>query len=292
MADSRALRVLTNFQKNEITEYHIYNYLASRSTGKNAELFSRIAADELRHYGQFKKHTGTEVKPDSLKIFFYLAVISVFGVTFGIKLMEKGEGDAQAGYEGVLDDMPEAKRIIKEEVAHEHHLLHMIDEDKMKYLDSMVLAVNNALEELTGVVVGLTFALQDSKKIGFTALITGVAAIIAMTASEYLSQKSEGTKDEKNPLKAAFYTFVVYLLTVALIVGPYFIFSDYRHALAAAIGSVVLIIFVFSYFMAVVKEISFKKSFLEVLAITALVVAISYGVGTLIRMFTHAGAGH
>ncbi|MEI7543082.1 MAG: VIT1/CCC1 family protein, partial [bacterium] len=178
---------IMQFQKNEMTEFNIYSNLGKSQKGKNAEIFMHIAKDEAGHYARFKNITGEDVGPDKFKVSFYLFLANTFGPTFAIKLMEAGENSAHKVYTKVLNDMPQLKSITNDELSHEHDLIHMIDEGKLKYLSSMVLAVNNALEELTGVVVGLTFALRDAKLIGFTAVITGIAATLAMTASEYLS---------------------------------------------------------------------------------------------------------
>jgi VIT1/CCC1 family predicted Fe2+/Mn2+ transporter len=283
-------KTVLKFQKNEMTEYYIYEELSKNEKGVNADIFLRISKDEALHYAHFKKITGVDVGPDKFRVFFYIMLSKIFGLTFAIKLMEGGENSAHRSYTSVLKSLPELKPIVSDEMMHEHELIGMIDEEKLDYLSSMVLAINNSLEELTGVVVGLSFALRDAKLIGFTALITGIAATISMAASEYLSQKAEGGTNA-SPVKAAVYSGIVYLITVAMIVGPFFIMPNYVHALALSIGDGIVIIFLFSAFMSVVKGMKFKKSFLEVLTITSIVVAISYGIGTAIRLFfLHSGA--
>jgi VIT1/CCC1 family predicted Fe2+/Mn2+ transporter len=282
--DEKTIKALIRFQRNEKTEFAIYSTLAKRSRGKNREIFQKIARDEAAHYAHFKKFTGVDVNGNPFKTFFYLTLAGIFGITFAIKLMERGEDEAHDSYNEVLSKVSQLKGIAAQELKHENALMGMIDEEKLGYLSSMVLAINNALQELTGVVVGLAFALRDSKMTGITALITGIAATLAMVASEYLSQKSEGG-DGKDPAKAAVYTGVMYLTTVTMIVGPFFLMQNYLLALALAVFDAVLIMFVFSMFMAVVKDMKFKKSFLEVFIITAIVVGVSYGIGTLIRMF-------
>jgi rubrerythrin len=53
---------LLTFQRNEITEYHIYNKLALRSPDSaNSKELREIAEDELRHYRDWQKYTGQEV---------------------------------------------------------------------------------------------------------------------------------------------------------------------------------------------------------------------------------------
>jgi hypothetical protein len=47
------------FQQTEITEYHIYSRLAKRiKSPENARLLEKISQDELRHYNEWKQHSG------------------------------------------------------------------------------------------------------------------------------------------------------------------------------------------------------------------------------------------
>ena len=94
-----------------------------------------------------------------------------------------------------------------------------------KYLGSIVLGLNDALIELTGVLAGLTLALQNSKIIIISGFITGIAASLSMAASEYLSTKAEVTHSTKKnpvlkkPVTAAFYTGSAYILTVLFLIS-------------------------------------------------------------------------
>ena len=67
--------LLLTFQRNEITEHHIYRKLAGTITFPgNREILERIAEDELRHYHEWKKYTQKEVSPHRLKVWFYYAI--------------------------------------------------------------------------------------------------------------------------------------------------------------------------------------------------------------------------
>ena len=50
------------FQQNEINEHKIYNYLSTKTKGKNSEILSRISQDELRHYNFWKQYTKKDLK--------------------------------------------------------------------------------------------------------------------------------------------------------------------------------------------------------------------------------------
>lgn len=152
-------RLILGFQRNEITEYHIYKQLAKRIAGvKNRRIFTQIAEDELRHYQIWKKFTGQEVEPDKFKIWFYSVISLLLGFTFAVKLMEGGEQDAQHAYEKMSGLGDEVGAVIKDEEEHEQALLAVLDEERLQYTGSIVLGLNDALVELTGALAGLTLS--------------------------------------------------------------------------------------------------------------------------------------
>ena len=53
---------LLEYQKNEITEYHIYKKIAKTiKVSENQQIVEKIAADEYRHYNDWKKYTKQDV---------------------------------------------------------------------------------------------------------------------------------------------------------------------------------------------------------------------------------------
>lgn len=281
--NEETLKKIEAYQKNEITEHILYGILAKRYRGGNSEILKKISGDELRHYNFFKKITRKELRPDHLKIFFYRFASRIFGITFTLKMMSNGEDRAEHSYEEVENSVPGIKKIVSEEARHEEALISQIEEGIIRHMGSMVLAINNSIQEITGIVVGLTFALSNAMLVGKTALISGLAATLAMVASEYLSQKADAAEDGE-PLKAAAYTGIVYVVVVAAIVSPYFIFEHHFAALAVSLGAVVVIVSVFTFFMSVVKNLTYRKALFEVSSITAGVIALSLGLGMLIKL--------
>ncbi|MCD6480904.1 MAG: rubrerythrin family protein [Thermoplasmata archaeon] len=272
---------IMEFQKNEITEHEIYRILAKRVGGKNGEILKKISLDEKKHYMQWKKYTGEDVKPSRFAIFKYSLLQRIFGITFAVKLMERGEENAEKAYEDISREIPEAKSILEDEFEHEDMLLKMLDERKISYLGSMVLGINDAMVELTGALAGLTFALENARVTGFVGFITGMAASLSMASSDYLSKKSEGG----NPVRAAFYTGIAYLITVILLILPYFLLNDYRMALFFTICMAIFVIYIFTFFIAVVKDMIFWKLFMEMAAISMGIAFISFLIGWSIRVF-------
>ncbi len=272
------------FQQTEITEYHIYKRLAKKiNSPENARIIEQIAEDELRHYNGWKKYTNQDVQPDWFSVWFYYLISVLFGFTFGIKLMERGEENAQENYAGVSNAIPEAIKFQHEEDVHEEQLINMLDEERLRYAGSIVLGLNDALVELTGALAGLTLALQDVKLIALSGLITGIAASMSMAASEYLSTRSEETS--KQPVRAAIYTGIAYIVTVALLVLPYLIFDNYILDLVITLSIAVVIIAVFNYYISVAKGESFRARFVEMAGLSLGVAVVSFVIGYFIRQW-------
>lgn len=278
------LRFITRFQKNEITEHHIYKNLARRVEGvKNRRIFAQISEDELRHYNVWKKFTGKDVEPDRFRIWLFSMIAMLFGFTFAVKIMEGGEQNAQMEYERVASMGSEIRGLIEDEEEHEQALIAVLDEERLQYTGSIVLGLNDALVELTGALAGLTFALQNTRLVALTAMITGFAAALSMASSEYLSTKAEpGTK---NPLKASIYTGVAYLIAVAVLIVPYLFLANIYLSLAFAFGGALVVIALFNFYVSVAKSVPFKNRFLEMAGLIVVVSGISFLAGLGIRYF-------
>ncbi|ABV34474.1 VIT1/CCC1 transporter family protein [Pseudothermotoga lettingae] len=272
--------MLLKFQKNEITEYFVYSKL-SKIDKANSDILRKIALDELKHYEKLKSRTGKEAKPNNFKVFFYLLIAKFLGITFALKLMEQNEDKAQLSYKKSNEELFE--EIIKDEEEHEKTLLSLVNEERIEYIGSMVLGLNDALVELTGALAGLTLAIQKTAIVALSGIITGIAAALSMSASDYLSRKSEGS--EKKPLKSALYTGIAYIITVLFLTFPYLVFVNPFVALAMTVCNAILVIFVFTFFVSVVKEQNFKKNFLEMTSISMGVAAVSFFIGLLVKKF-------
>lgn len=270
-------------QQDEITAHHLYKKIATRiKDPANRQIVEQVSKDELSHYQRLRQYTQKDLKPETLKIFFFYWMSIILGITFVIKLLEKGESQAIVNYqqdEEVIDLM---KPIIEDEQEHEAKLIAMIDEERLSYVGSIVLGLNDALVELTGALAGYTFAFQDTKLIALTGLITGISASFSMAASEYLSTRQEGGE---NAGKSSLYTGIAYVVTVMILVAPYLIFSNPFLSLGVTLFSAVVVIFLFNYYISVAKDYNFKRRFLEMAVISLGVAGISFLIGVLIKQF-------
>ena len=151
-----AMKIILRMQQNELTESVIYEKIARFAKGEeNKATLLRLAQEERAHYQIWKKYSGKEMKPQRGKILKYTLLARLLGFTFAVKLMERGEENAQSEYELLEREVAESAAIRQQEEEHEQALLAMLDEERLQYVGSMVLGLNDALVELTGSLAGL-----------------------------------------------------------------------------------------------------------------------------------------
>ena len=280
-----ALDIIKKMQQNELTESVIYEKIARFAKGEeNKQTLLRLSREEHAHYEIWKKYTGIEMKPEKAKILKYTFLARTLGFTFAVKLMENGESNAQNEYELLAKEVAESAVIRQQEEEHETALLAMLDEERLQYVGSMVLGLNDALVELTGSLAGFAFALQNTRLIALSGLIVGISATFSMASSEFLAARSEGRTDA---LKSCTYTGVAYLLTVIALIAPYLIFpgTQFIPALLCMLAVVILIIAGFTYYTSVAQDQPFKSRFLEMAIISVSVAVLSFVVGILAKKF-------
>ena len=280
-----ALNIIKKMQQNELTESVIYEKIARFAKGEeNKQTLLRLAREEKAHYEIWKKYTGLDMVPEKGKILKFTLIARILGFTFAVKLMERGEENAQSEYEVLVEEVEESVHIRQQEEEHEQALMAMLDEESLQYVGSMVLGLNDALVELTGSLAGFAFALQNTRLIALSGLIVGISATFSMASSEFLAARSEGRTDA---LKSCAYTGTAYLITVVLLIAPYLIFgpSQYIPALICMLAMVIAIIAGFTYYTSVAQDQPFKSRFTEMAVISVSVAVLSFIVGILAKKF-------
>ena len=261
----------------------LYAFMAKREKNEeNKKLLEQMSKDEAKHAAVWKNITKKDLKAGKLSIIWFKILTVVMGFTFVVKTMQKKENLAQAGYEKMKQELPEAAAILEDERRHEKELYNMLDEERLHYIGAMVLGLNDALVELTGAIAGVTFALANTRLVALTGIITGVSATFSMAASNYLAERAD---NNPKALKSSIYTGMAYLITVALLVLPYLLFPTHMYVVAFAvmIVTVIFIIMFFNYYISVAKEEPFLKNFVTMAVISLSVAVISYIIGILAK---------
>jgi len=272
-------------QQNEIDEYHIYQTLAKiEKDEQNKKVLKEIAEDELRHYKFWEKITKRKLAPRKWRVWYYTTMARIFGLSFALKLMERGEEGAEEFYLQISKEIPEAKKIYEDEMRHEKILLNMLKDEKLNYAGAVVLGMNDALVELTGTLTGVALAFDNAKYVGITGVIMGIAASLSMAGSAYLEARENADKGI-DPKKYAFYTGFSYILTTILVVLPFFLADSAKTALVAMFMAAALAIVVYNYYIAVARDEDFGKRVGEMFAITFGVALISFVIGYLVNRY-------
>jgi len=261
----------------------LYTFMAKREKNEeNKKLLEQMSKDEAKHAAVWKSYTKKNLKPSKLSIIWFKILTVVMGFTFVVKTMQKKESLAQAGYEKMKEELPEAASILDDERRHEKELYNMLDEERLHYIGAMVLGLNDALVELTGAIAGVTFALANTRLVALTGIITGVSATFSMAASNYLAERAD---NNPKALKSSIYTGMAYLVTVALLVLPYLLFPIHMYvaAFAVMIATVIFIIMFFNYYISVAKEEPFLKNFATMAVISLSVAVVSYIIGVVAK---------
>jgi VIT1/CCC1 family predicted Fe2+/Mn2+ transporter len=284
--------ILLSQLRNELTESAIYERLSKMEKDSgNRGILERISADEMSHAKLIAAIVSENVKPCSFKINWTVFCARVLGLTFVLRLMEKGEHNAGGTYRTIIDAYPQLSLIAEDEDRHEAELIGMLNDERLNNMGSIVLGLNDALVELTGALAGFTFALGSPAKIAKLGLITGFAAAMSMAASAFLSARADaqagGEKSSEGEgngaLRSALYTGIAYVVTVFLLTAPYALLPSATVALAVMLLVALSIIAFFNFYLSVARDVSFKRGFFVMAGISTFVALVSYGFGYLLR---------
>ena len=280
--DPKTEKRLLRAQKNEITQHQVYEKL-SRAVHEthNQEILRRIAAEELKHHDICLNFTCQDIRPNRLKVWMYYLMAAVFGITFSLKFMERAEGRQHVIYSEMSETMPETVSIAKDEIRHEKELLDLIDDDRLNYSADIVRGMNVAIVEITGTLAGLTFAFQDSRLVVETMIIVGIILSLSVMSTEFLAAKAE--VHILKPLKALFYAGFANILTILVLLTPYFFLSNIYLSLLVTIAAALVVIYVFSFYISVAQGVSIKSRFLEMTGVSLGIAALAFGIGLLAR---------
>ncbi len=285
---------LDYFAFNQYRAYKVYSTLAFVETDAGFKrILNDLAKHELDHYHFWLRFSRRkEFSVSSLYLFWFKLVRKVLGLTFTARYLERNEEELIAHYKTFLSKTTElslrkeVQRVIKHEEENERELIGQIKEEKVAFISSIILGLNDGLIELTGALVGFAFALRENVMVALTGSITGLAASLSMASSAYMQAKYEPGKDAR---KAAIYTGITYIIVVGLLLIPFIFSSTVYIALGFLLGIIFLIISSVSYYTAILFDRSFKRQFGQMTLFSLGVALITFLIGLLLRYFVGVG---
>ena len=262
-------REIEEFCREEYRDYMIYSILAKKKKNeKRARVLQRLAEHEKKHYEFWHRLSGSckGASVGKLMVVFVVLLRMLFGLTFTLKLLERGEVETVNKYRKFAENLTGNERkileeIIKEEMEHESLLVEEINEAVMRYLGFIVLGLADAIVEITGVHAGFLGVTSNTVMAGIAGLVVGFAAAISMASAAYLQAKQE--KTSRSPLVSAMVTGLAYIAAVIILALPYFIMHEMIIAFAASVLAGITLIAGFSFYASVLFERSFVREFLE-----------------------------
>lgn len=250
----------------------------------NREALTRVADEIASQAKALETYTNKQLAADERKVKRYARMARIFGFTFAAKLMDRRKIKFVNHSKRLLSEMPEVEEMQADEQKRDDELFALLNEKRLSYVGAMILGMNDAIVEITGTLAGLTLAMQNTRLIALSGLITGVAATLSMAASEYLAERSDGKGDAA---KSGLMTGGAYFITVVILLLPYLILDDKMYLLAMGIMLVlvVLILAGFNFYTSVARDVSFGKNFGQMCAISLGVAALSFVLGYAVRTF-------
>ncbi|MFC1641009.1 hypothetical protein ACFL2D_03095 [Patescibacteria group bacterium] len=133
--DVKTLTLAFQLQENEVTESIIYRRLARiAKSSKNRAILLQVSDEEKKHYNFLKKRiTHQDVLPNMWKVRYHVIFSRLFGFSFGIRLMEKGEKMAPGAYEPLKKFVPDIEKVMEDERRHEQKMVGMLDSRVLEY---------------------------------------------------------------------------------------------------------------------------------------------------------------
>lgn len=278
-------KILLRIQQSEMTEAAAYHAMADAIKDEhNREALTRVADEIASQAKALETYTNKQLAADERKVKRYARMARIFGFTFAAKLMDRRKIKFVNHSKRLLSEMPEVEEMQADEQKHDDELFALLNEKRLSYVGAMILGMNDAIVEITGTLAGLTLAMQNTRLIALSGLITGVAATLSMAASEYLAERSDGKGDAA---KSGLMTGGAYFITVVILLLPYLILDDKMYLLAMGIMLVlvVLILAGFNFYTSVARDVSFGKNFGQMCAISLGVAALSFVLGYAVRTF-------
>lgn len=251
-------------QVNEVTEYHIYKHLSRVvESPKNKAVLNKIADEELEHY-RYWMQFNDEVEPKWWKVKLFILIARMFGLVFGVKLMEKAEAKAQKKYSELVGVLPGVSKIIEQETIHEKKLIDLLSDWRLKAFGTWLIATNLVLFVSVGVLSGMVVFGVNQKHAGIQLFFTAVLVSLADFFNTYLMKTPDKLRREPfekgmvrffsgsiigsfvalpfmvsaNPFIAVFFAVLVLILMAVMLNFYYAIISD--HPVLLKIGRILL----------------------------------------------------
>ena len=282
-----------HYAEEEYRHGEIFRYLARyESAPEFKRILETLAEHENEHLAFWLTRADRKTFSVSRwELWKHRLIRKFLGLTFAAKYLESFQEDSSAAYGAILaqtqdKELSEKMRaFVAAERTDEETLIGHIKEERVAFISNIVLGLNDGLIELTGALVGFSFALQKPALVALTGAITGISAALSMASSAYLQARHDPER-MREAKKSGIYTGIAYLIVVILLVAPFIILHDTHLALVMMFLIVFAIILCVSFYTAVLFDRRFRSQAGEMLMFSVGVALIAFLMGTLFRELT------
>lgn len=285
--DEQSLLQAKKYCADELFDSEVYRKLAEvEKSEAHREILLNFSEQERSHYEFWKSISGEcidEVKFWKTRLFVLMR--RALGLTFTLKFLERHEKGVTESYKEFLNIISDEKlrqalqKIIEDEEIHEKTHMQGINEKLVSYVGFIALGLADAIVEITGVHAGFLGVTSSTLITGIAGLIVGISAAISMASAAYVQSKHEL---RTSPLTSALYTGLAYIIAVALLAAPYFVFTSMINAFATSIIIGVLMVLGFTFYGSVLQDKGFKREFLETTSLLFATAFVTYLIGEVI----------
>ncbi len=308
MTSRKNIKKLEKFLETERMHAIMYSHLAKEEDHpKHKRFLNKLTAEEKKHEELLREILKDEgVKPRRshflwMKLAFYRFISAIFGVPFGIAVIEREEDQTIKEYIAALSQIKEKrstdklKTIIKDEEAGEQELQDNLNDysEHFDYIKSIVFGLNDGLVEILAVVAGLAVVATSPFVVVIGGIIVGISGTLSMAGGAYLSSKSynlveeekKGTSTTNSPFKDAAYTGIFYFLGSLSSVVPFAAGLSGFAGILAAIIIVSIVLVLASAVIGIVSKTSIKRRILEMLTISLGAAFVTIILGIILRSY-------
>lgn len=273
----------------ERAAYDALLYSALAKNERSPELRTALStltdiAREAAVFWERKAGVASSVKLSAHTIGVYRVLRVLLGMTLTLKFILGRKEARVAEYKTYCTTctVDEDYRAIDDIADRMHAVVGGIEEERVTFFSNIVLGFNDALIELTGALVGFSFALRDPTFVLIAGFVTGLSASLSMAASAYQQARHE---ENRNPFKAALFTGVSYVVIAAALVLPFWIFPDIERALLTMGGIGALLVAGVSFYSAILLERRYLAQLGEMAVFSVGVAGIAFLIGHSLSAF-------
>ncbi len=256
------------FYQNELNDSSLYQQISRRvmasfrKSARNEDIakklieLSNIESKHAAFWAELIKKRGGTPPPYRKRNRGYYSYIGflqrIFGVSFLVRYLERGEEDAIKEYSEYIEkeskeewEKEQLNKILKDEREHEDAFIQMSSELKgnSESIRDAIYGMSDGLIEVLASVAGLTGVFINNIFVAVGGIVFGASGLVSMTIGAYLSERAKSQIDASQThraVSAAGNTALYYFIGAIVPIAPFLFFQRYI-ALSISFALVMLV---------------------------------------------------